>query len=57
MDEEVEAVNNRVEEEKEEVFQESCSVFEVSGTNYMKKIKFTSSRTETHTSGREDLMT
>lgn len=46
MDEEVEAVNNRVEEEKEEeeeVFQESCGVFEVckkkqvSGTNYMKK--------------------
>lgn len=40
MDEEVEAVNNRVEEEKEEeeeVFQESCSVFEVSGINYMKK--------------------
>lgn len=40
MDEEVEAVNNRVEEEEEEeeeVFQESCSVFEVSGTNYMKK--------------------
>lgn len=47
MDEEVEAVNNRVEEEEEEeeeVFQESCGVFEVckkkkqvSGTNYMKK--------------------
>lgn len=47
MDEEVEAVNNRVEEEREEeeeVFQESCGVFEVrkktkqvSGTNYMKK--------------------
>lgn len=36
MDEEVEAVNNRVEEEKEEeeeVFQESCGVFEVCKKN------------------------
>lgn len=67
MDEEVEAVNNRVEEEEEEeeeVFQESCGVFEVckkkkqvSGTNYMKKNHIYELEDRNSSSGREDLMT